>query len=1500
MTLLAAFNVLLYRYSGQKDIVVGTAIAGRSKKETKNLIGFFVNVLALRTKINNIKSFNDLLIKVKATTIRAYSKQDLPFEKIIEHLNIERKQGHDPLIHIAISFGNISEIRNIELDNLKVNFLEIDNKTAKHDLILHLSSLNNEIKAVFQYKTDIFSEETISRLSTSYIDIITQIIEDSSVDIEEVSIISKEEKKKIIYDWNQTQVSYPYKSIHEVFEEQVRRSPDNIAVIYEDKEISYKELNERANQLAHYLLSLGISKEATIAVFMPRRIELFISLLAISKAGGSFLVIDPTLPFDRISYMLQETSVSLVLTVKITKNILPTICSSESYRLVILDENDEIWGGSKKSVGIEVLGNQLAYIVFTSGSTGKPKGVLIEHHSVINFARWKKDFLNIKAGDKIGQLASFNFDGAISETIMALLNVGSLVVIDQQKLTPDEIMEEIRIKGVTLVVMVPSVLRRVSDKTEINKDLRIVSVGEACDKQLAAIWNKKCNFINEYGPAEYTISASGYKYLEQDQEVPIGKPIYNTKIYILDEKLNIVPIGKVGEIYISGAGIARGYINGKGADSFLHNKFWNSSVKFRGKLELEKMSNTLEEFEKKYSKTLKNKTDLLFSEPIIEKDNINNLEGLDNSILNNFNEIKSKIYNNEYYYLTFCRYIQEAKNNSYVSCGINKDILKLLLPHFNFNNVQIIDFGFGNGEIIKELLKLTSNVMGLDLSPYFVQKAKDEGINAKLALIDDQLESFLKLTNLRLNSQDLVISTLVLDRVYDHKKFIENFLGVLKFNSSFVLQTILPIEPLKQFPNIFENMSINEQISLINKLLIESGASEIEIWELPYYVHSKDGFEKFNLWSFVGKKASPEEALYRYMYKTGDYGKYKADGNIICAGRNDGQIKIRGCRVELNEIKQVIHKNDYVQHCEILPVTKDTNEISINAFIELKNKLTVSLIESFENQMVKNWLEVNESIYNSAEESNIYTRGWFNDYSEKEFSKEEIDDWVNASTKKILDLQPSNILEIGCGEGLLLDKIANNSEYYCATDFSQKCIEYLRKRKAKFNNTEFFCIKAHEINEVPNIGFDTIILNSVTQYFPSKKYLCKVLEKSIQLIKDKGVIYIGDIRNYDLIKQFYNSAYLHKIDNNEISDYKSYIDLHMESENELLISPRFFTDLPSKFKFISKVDIQLRRGSFHNEMTKFRYDVILYLNYNTKEINRFDFEHEFNQSFNLEHFINYLKMCSPNKALLKKVLNLRLLDEYIFETHFDRFKLSSDYQRFLREARENLTALDPQLIWQYEKELPYKIFIEFSSDSNFHYDVIFIHNSTSEEIHGINKFREFKNNTSGLNDLTNNPILFTHKNEVINNIKKDIIKFLPNYMVPENIWAFYNLPLNKNSKINIELLKKLNNNKKASAQNKELGLTEKKLVQIFEEVLNIQGISIDDNFFEIGGHSLISTKLLSNVQKQFNVNISLSTFFSNPTVFSLAGIISATQEKLNQDIKITPRARVLLEDYNIN
>ncbi|HEX2207374.1 MAG TPA: non-ribosomal peptide synthase/polyketide synthase [Longimicrobium sp.] len=580
MVVLAAFQALLSKYAGTDDVVVGTPIAGRTRRETEELIGFFINTLVLRTDLAGDPAFRQLLRRVRETTLGAYEHQEVPFEKLVEELRPERSLSHSPLVQVVFDLTERGAAGG-GLADLSVRGVDTDDAVAKFDLSLTLTAGGGGVAGALVYSTDLFEPRTVERMMEHLVRVLEQVADDADLRLSRLDLAGDDERRMLLEEWNRTARPFPRGvCIHELFGRQVRERPDAEALAWDDLHLTYAELDARANRLAHHLVAQGVRADHRVGVMMERGAELIISILAVLKAGGCYVPLDPEYPAERLRMMLADAGVRVL----VTRRGLTAPVDDFGGAIVCIDEAEDVLAAlPAEAPSVAVSPDNLAYVVYTSGSTGRPKGVMVAHRHVVQLVV-ETDYVDLRPGDRVAQASNASFDALAFEAWGALLNGATLVGIGRDTLlSPAALRDTLRRERITTLYQTTALLNQLTrEQPDVFATLREVLFGgqaSDADRVRALLRSgRPARLVHVYGPTETTAWCSW----EQVESVPgdaltvsVGRPTGNARIYILDLSLQPTPVGVPGEAYVGGAGIVRGYLDRPGltAERFLPDPF---------------------------------------------------------------------------------------------------------------------------------------------------------------------------------------------------------------------------------------------------------------------------------------------------------------------------------------------------------------------------------------------------------------------------------------------------------------------------------------------------------------------------------------------------------------------------------------------------------------------------------------------------------------------------------------------------------------------------------------------------------------------------------------------------------------------------------------------------------------------------------------------------------------------------------------------------------------
>jgi amino acid adenylation domain-containing protein len=1214
MVLLAAFNALLQRYTGQDDIVVGSPIANRTHPELEELIGFFVNTLVIRTDVSGDPTFTELLERVRRVALDAYAHQDLPFERLVEELEPQRDPSRNPLFQVMFAVQNApGRVSPLMGTDLTIGPFSGAVKTTRFDLEVHVWEVAEQLRLDFIYATDLFEAASMRRLLDHYVRLLAGIAADPQSRVSEVSLLSAAERGQLLSEWSDTRADYPIAAtIQELFEAQARETPQSVALEFEGRRVSYKELNSRANQLAHYLRSRGVGPETMVGICAERSVEMVVGVLGILKAGGAYVPLDPEYPASRLSFMLEDTGTPVLLTQAKLRERLPAY----GGRVVCLDgEWGEIAREREENPTRAVGARDLAYVIYTSGSTGRPKGTCIEHRSVVRLVK-NTNYIELGRAEVFLQFAPISFDASTLELWGPLLNGGRLVIAPPGRLSLEELGQLIKSRGVTTLWLTAALFHQMVDThIEALRGVRqMLAGGETLSvphvrKYLLGIG--KSRLINGYGPTENTTFTCCHVMTADsriEHTVPIGRPISNTRVYILDTRLRPVPVGVYGELYIGGDGLARGYLN-------------------RPELTAEK---------------------------------------------------------------------------------------------------------------------------------------------------------------------------------------------------------------------------------------------------------------------FVSDPFEPGERLYR----TGDLVRYTPAGVIEFLGRVDNQVKVRGYRIELGEIEAALGAHSAVREAVVLAREDTPGDKRLVAYVVADEGALSEAVRGEEStkwsgEHVSEWRDLYEQTYvqPAGEDPTFNITGWNSSYTGAPIPSEEMREWVEATVERIAARRPRRVLEIGCGTGLLLARLAPACEAYLGTDFSAQAIDHVRKLVAARKDLSQVTLSQRLADDFSGFEpgtFDTVIINSVTQYLPSVEYLKAVLEGAVAALRPGGRIFIGDVRNLPLLKAFHASVQCHRADGGTRKEQlEQLVRNDMDLESELVIDPEFFVALAQENARISDVEIFLKRGHHQNELTQFRYDAFVHVEAKEKapppEV-WLDWQQEGSSLVTLEE-----RLASGRPALgVRGVPNARWAESQkalAWLGSEEEPQTLGGFKEALAAAPEG--AVEPEALWSLAGRHGYALELSYAgAGTDGRMDCLFRKRDTVVP-DAVYWERQLSAAAKPWSAYANNPLKAKLVRDLTPRLRQYLAEALPDYMVPSAFVVLNELPLTPNGKIDRKALPAPGRTRLAVATAYVAPTTpvEKTLAEIFASLLRVDRVGIHDDFFELGGHSLMATQVVSRVRQTFGVELELRSLFVAPTVASLATCIEGLRTK---------------------
>ena len=1183
MTLLAVYQVLLARVGDQTDVVVGSPIAGRRRSELEGLIGFFVNSIVLRGDLSGDPTFRELLARTKRTALAAYEHQDLPFERLVDELSPERDTSRNPIFQVVFALQNTPH-EPLRLPGLEVRSYTAETQQTRFDLELHLAptadvSESGGLVGGFVYQRDLFEPATMGRLAQRFLRLCEAVAASPELRLSELPLLLEGEREALIA--SDAARTFPVEGcLHELFEAQVRRTPDARAATCEGKSITYGELNERANRLARLLRSEGVGPETLVGLCVERGLDLVVAVLGILKAGGGYVPLDLANPSERIAFLLADSGVELVVTDSESAQRLP----ASSARPLCLDEmQEQLHAQPPENPEPSAAPENVAYVIYTSGSTGTPKGVLVEHASAVRLFSATERWFRFGSREVWTLFHSIAFDFSVWEMWGALLHGGRLVVVPYWvSREPEEFHELCVQEGVTVLSQTPSAFRQFSEADSHHGGapglgLRyVVFGGEALELQSLRPWferhgDMRPKLVNMYGITETTVHVT-YRPLALDdlERAPgsvIGVPIPDLRVYVLDARGEPCPAGTPGELFVGGAGVARGYLN----------------------------------------------------QP-----------------------------------------------------------------------------------------ELTA----------------------------------------------------------------ERFL-----------------------PDSFAT---------------EPGAR---------------------------------------MYRTGDVARLLPSGDLEYLGRNDEQVKLRGFRIELGEIEAALASLPHVAEA-VVTLRGEADERKLVAYVVPEG----SGKGSEEAGVVGEWTELYDDTYSETTDladPTFNSVGWNSSYTSEPIPSGEMREWVESTVARILRGRPRRVLELGCGTGLLLFRVAPHVERYVGIDLSQVALDHVARHLPQEQRERVELVRgtADDLSGLGDERFDTVVVNSVIQYFPSVGYLEQVIATALEHVAPGGRIVLGDVRNERLLEEFWRAVETFRAGAGAArEELERSVRQHVAQEEELLVAPEWFRALPRRMPRITQVEVELKRGRARNELTQFRYEVTLYVERPGRPPAP-------------PTSVDWAELERGSDSLAK----------LLAEDRCERLHVRGIPNARLLPSGEP-TGVEPDDLVDLVQGAGFCVRATWSEAGPAGaFDLLLWRGDESEPP----PFPASRQGSAPASARANQPLQARLTRRLAPHLRDALSERLPDYMVPAAYVMLEVLPLTANGKVDRRALPEpewfVTQRKGAVAE--PANETQRVIADIWSELLGIEQVGPDDDFFDLGGHSLLATRVLSRLRDAFQVELPLRQLFEAPTVSELAGIV---------------------------
>jgi amino acid adenylation domain-containing protein len=1539
MTALAAFQVLLYRYSGHEDIAVGVPNANRARPGMQQLIGFFVNSLVMRTRLRGEMTFRELMLRIRQTAQEAFANQDLPFERLVEEIHPERDPTQHPLFQVAFQTLPVPDSAS------EARRMGIDRGTATIDLAFEIEERPGAPLLRIEYSTSLFDEATIRRWAGHYQRLLEGIVADPDQPIAALPLLGDAERRLLLGDWNRTAAAYPRGAcLHTLMERQAAKTPEAIALTLSGRTLTYGELNRRADRLASQLQSMGVGPETFVGVCLERSFEMVIGLVGVLKAGGAYVPLDPAYPGERLRFILEDARIQVLLTSRSLAHVL----SPCQARLVFMDED---WhaltpeGGRRLDTAVKP--ENLAYVIYTSGSTGRPKGVMVEHRAIVNQLCWMQRTFPLSAQDCVVQKYSFCFDVSLWEIFGPLMAGARLVLAEPgREVDCPYLLDLMANEKVTVLDAVPSLAEILVAEGLQQKCpwLRMLTCGgEVMPVKLLELLRPSpgLQINNMYGPTEATITATSWTDSGGGvpTRVPIGRPVANTRIYILDGYGNPTPIGVAGELHIGGDGLARGCLSQPEVDAgcFVPDPFSDApgarlfrtgdlarylpggNVEFLGRVDRQVKV-------RGFRIELGEIEAALSGHPLVESCAVTDRPGAGGEtalaafVVPREQEVEFWPSVGEYFIydelLYYAMTTDERRNFAYrqaiaravrdrtvVDLGTGGDAIQarfcIEAGARRVYAIEMLDTAFEQAKALVKRLGLEDKIILIhgDSTTVTLPEKVDVCVSELIGTIGSSEGAISLLNDARrfLNDAGTMIPQRSMTRIAavslpDEAAARPRFTQLSQHYAEEVFKKIgypfdvrvcvknLPKSSVVSDADVFEELDFRDTVPLKSERSIRLTIGRdcrldgfllwlnlypaeqvlIDVWSEPYS-WLPVFFPVFSPGIEVRQGDVVEAVCERVAREHRWMPDYRMKGIVRRQSGETIEFSYESLydhpSFKQNAFYQALFSEPAHGSCQT-PVASD--------------------------QRVESWRKEYEELYKNAEypeDPSFNVTGWESTYTGGAIPAEDMREQVDATVERILSVRPQRILEIGCGTGLLLFRLVPHVSDYVGTDFSQAALDYVRRYlpAAEVARTTLLERTADNFSGLEPASFDMVILNSVVQYFPSAEYLIRVLTGAMRVVAPGGYIFVGDVRSLPLLEVFHTSVELSRADAAVSSaEIRERVRRRMSHERELIIDPAFFAALGRRIMPFGRARVMLKRGSRQNELTRFRYDVLMQIGVGAPATSKPPVL-TWEKASGIDGLVRRLGQERPEALLVSGVPNRRL------QTDVRAFELLGDpggsqTVAMLRTALDGLEpGVEPEAFWALETELPYRVYITWSADGDRdRFDVHLVRNDGACEGLVAAGLDGGDTDDQPLRVFTNSPAEQQSEEELGSVLRSFLRGLLPEYMIPSAFVRLSKLPVTPSGKLDRRALSASGQRWFGGRRSFVAPRTnlERNIASAWKEVLNLDQVGLHDNFFDLGGHSLLLVRLHMKLRESVSSDLTITDLFRFPTVGALAAQLS--------------------------
>jgi natural product biosynthesis luciferase-like monooxygenase protein len=1568
MTVLSIFKLLLSRYTGQTDVVVGSPVGNRHRTEFEALIGFFVDVVPMRTEIDPRESFRALLARTRTSVLSALAHQDMPFPLLVDALKLPRNLSHNPIFQVSCALVSQS-LSFPALGDLQMCHRESHNRTSKFDITLNFFGDGGELLAVMDYNTDIFDAATIERMAGHYRTLVDAVLADPERPVGSLELLTEEERQTLLRDWNPAAPLAPEHCVHAEIAAQAGRTPDAPALTAGAETLTYVALLERARSLAQELRALGVGPDVLVGVHLPRSTDLVVAVLAVLEAGGAYLPLDPSYPRERTALIVEDAAPKAILT---TQKLAAGLAHP---RLLLVDEErKEPAGVTPAPEEPATTPRHLAYVLYTSGSTGRPQGVQVEHRNVASFFAAMDELLGAPRSGVWLAVTSLSFDISVLELLWTLSR-GMHVVLQRELTVSPPVRRAAPRRDVDL-----SLFFFAADSGDARGDLYDLlrrSVRRAEQLGYSAVFLPERHFHAFGGPyPSPSVIGAALSSITTRMHIRAGSVVLplNDPLRVAEEWAMVDNLsgGRAGVSFASGWHAADFVLAPERyADRRAHMLTAIETVQrlWRGESIRRKNGLDQEIDVSIHPRPVQAEIPVwLTAAGNVETFRVAGERGyrvLTHLLGQRASELGDKIavYRRAYRdaghagrgHVTLMVHSFLGTDLADVLSRVRRPFLSYLRSSADLTARLIEQMGVGaqapSAQDLDALLEHGyeryvehSALLG---TPQSCRRLFDElcdlGVDEIAGLIDfgmptdDVLASLELFTELRTGAfAEAAPSESVASQIARHgvthlqctpsfaRLLVEDpqaraALGTLRelMVGGEELPLRLAHELTEVVPGTVRNMyGPTETTVWSTSWRVPAGCDAVRIGSplLNSRVHVLDTYGQLVPIGVTGELViggaavargyhrRPELTAQRFVpdpfvpgaraYRTGDLARVRPDGTLEFLGRRDSQVKLRGHRIELGEVESAIRKSPLVAEAAAALHPDAAGEPQLCAYVVPAAAEVTQLAPQASAEHLSTWQVHWEQTYSqppaTAEDARFWTAGWVSSYTGEAIAAPAMQEWVDTTVARIRSLGPRRVLEIGCGTGLLLFRLAPLCESYVAQDFSRATLDHVRAEVERGDIRQVTLVEAaaDALDHVAKESVDTVVLNSVVQYFPTADYLTRVLEQAIARISDGGTIFIGDVRDLRLLRAQIGSVLVHR--ESQDSPDRSARELQRELERraaeeaELLLEPSFFAALHERIPRVHDIRILRKRGHHDTEMARFRYDVILHVGPAERAATA-STDRSWDE-LTLDSLRSILLAARAAPLLLRDAPDARLAGPAYIARAIRDVGTRDATAAGLRAAdlraaavAAEAAAIDLEEVRVIAEELGLAVEVSPPASGEEERSDVAIWDPGRSSPPALWS-RPTQRQASA--NLASNPLRAKQLRTLVPRLREHLQRLLPDYMLPSAFVLLDALPRTPNGKIARRALPP------PGRAASDLGRayvaprtpTEIKLAALWSQILGVERLSAHDNFFDLGGHSFSAAQLAFHIRTTFSRELPLGSLFATPTLSALAHKIESAAD----------------------